>query len=391
MQVILGSDAIQAPLTGIGRYTYELARGLSVNPLITRLRYFSLGRWLDASELDRLATPDPKFSLSLAGQPSLRHLLAGNQLAVQIFQTFTPSFFAWRLRKEATSLFHSPNYFLPPFRGLSIATIHDLSHVCLPQFHPAARVDYLNRALPATFRQADFLITDAESVRQEIMHHFGWPTEQIAAVPLGVAPIFHPRTAADLMPTLQRYHLKADAYTLFVGTIEPRKNLERLLCAYELMPARLRQRWPLVLAGARGWQSGALHDRIGKAAASGWLRYLEFVPQNDLPFLYAGARLFAYPSLYEGFGLPPLEAMASGVPVVTSNVSSLPEVVGGAALTVDPHDVSALSGALARGLEDDGWRALAVGWGLERASLLTWPACVDKTVAIYRQVVNQRG
>jgi alpha-1,3-rhamnosyl/mannosyltransferase len=310
---------------------------------------------------------------------------------VKVYQAVSPPVFQWRLRKETGSLFHSPNYFLPPFQGPSVATIHDLSHVCLPQFHPAARVDHLNRALPATFRQADYLITDAESVRQEIISHFGWPADRIAAVPLGVAPVFHPRNLLDLAPVMQSYGLKAGAYTLFVGTIEPRKNLERLLSAYEALPATVRQRWPLVLAGARGWQSDVIHDRMSRAAASGWLRYLEFVPQKHLPFLYAGARLFAYPSLYEGFGLPPLEAMASGVPVVTSKISSLPEVVGNAALTVDPHDVFAMSAALALGLEDESWRAKAVSMGLERASLLTWDACVKNTVAIYSKVLKQRG
>lgn len=386
MRVILAADAIQIPLTGIGRYAYELAMGLPQHPLVEQLRLFSLGRWLESSDLVRLAEAPPGANRSTADSTSLRRHLAGSRLAVRVYQAVTPPLFGWRLRNEVDSLFHSPNYFLPPFPGRSVATIHDLSHVCLPHFHPAARVDYLDRALPATFRQADFLITDAESVRQEVIRHFDWPADRIAAVPLGVAPIFHPRDSVDLAPVLQAYDLTTGGYTLFVGTIEPRKNLERLLLAYESLPTSVRQRWPLVLAGAHGWQSGSIHERIGKAATSGWLRYLKFVPQGDLPFLYAGARLFAYPSLYEGFGLPPLEAMASGVPVVTSNVSSLPEVVGAAALTVDPQDVSALSAALARGLEDDAWRSSAVPLGLERASELTWAACVANTVAIYKRI-----
>lgn len=386
MRVILAADAVQIPLTGIGRYAYELAMGLPLHPLVEQLRLFSLGRWLESSDLVRLAEAPPGANRSMADSTSLRRHLAGSRLAVRIYQTVTPPLFGWRLRNEVDSLFHSPNYFLPPFPGRSVATIHDLSHVCLPHFHPAARVDYLDRALPATFRQANFLITDAESVRQEVIRHFDWPADRIAAVPLGVAPIFHPRDSVDLAPVLQAYDLTAGGYTLFVGTIEPRKNLERLLLAYESLSTAVRQRWPLVLAGAHGWQSGSIHERMGKAAASGWLRYLKFVPQGDLPFLYAGARLFAYPSLYEGFGLPPLEAMASGVPVVTSNVSSLPEVVGAAALTVDPQDVPALSVALARGLEDDAWRSSAIPLGLERASELTWAACVANTVAIYKRI-----
>lgn len=389
MQIILATDGIQAPLTGIGRYAYELAHRLPEHPLVQQLRFFSFGRWLDASAIERSATSPVGFDQRQGNGVTLRQKLASSPTAVRIYQAISSPVFGWRLRRETDALFHSPNYFLPPFPGRSVATIHDLSHVCLPQFHPAARVDYLNRALPATFRQADFLITDAESVRQEIIRHYGWPADRIAAVPLGVAPIFHPRELLDLQPVMQSYGLTAGAYTLFVGTIEPRKNLERLLFAYEALPGQVRQRWPLILAGARGWQSDGIHDRMRKAVASGWLRYLEFVPQTDLPALYAGARLFVYPSLYEGFGLPPLEAMASGIPVVTSNVSSLPEVVGNAALTVDPQDVSALSAALARGLEDDRWRIIAVALGLQRASSLTWTDCVTNTVNIYDKVLKQ--
>lgn len=387
MNVILAVDAVVAPLTGIGRYAFELAQRLPQHPLIEQLRYFSFGRWLDGADLARLAIAAPQSGAAPASlRPSLRNRLAGNRLAVRAYHALTPTVYGWRLRSEAGAIFHSPNYFLPPFPGRSVASIHDLSHLWSPQFHPAARIDYLKRALPDTLRRADFLITDAESVRREVIRHFSWPADRIAAVPLGVDPVFRPRPAADLWPVLQRYGLQAAGYTLNVGTIEPRKNLERLLRAYEALPTALRQRWPLVLAGARGWRSEAIHDQICKGAAAGWVRYLDFVVQDDLPHLYAGARLFVYPSLYEGFGLPPLEAMASGVPVVTSNVSSLTELVGAAAMMVDPQDVTALSAALARGLEDDDWRSSGVELGLARASAFGWAECINNTVSIYAKL-----
>lgn len=389
MNVILAADAIQPPLTGIGRYAFELAQGLPEHPLIDQMRFFSYGRWQESAALIRNATTNSVQHGPAVRRSGLRSRLSGNRLAVRVYQALTPHLYRWRLRHEEEALFHSPNYFLPPFPGRSVATIHDLSHICLPQFHPAVRVELMNRALPDTLRQADFLITDAESVRQEVIRHFDWPVDRIAAVPLGVSSLFHPRLAQNIDPVLQRYGLLTGGYSLCVGTVEPRKNLTRLLCAYELLPIALRQRWPLVLAGARGWQSGDIHDRIDKGVVVGWVKYLEFVPQEDLPFLYAGARLFAYPSLYEGFGLPPLEAMASGVPVVTSDVSSLPEVVGDAALMVNPLDVGALTAALSRGLEDEIWRVSAVRLGLERAARLTWANCIDNTVTIYGKVLGK--
>ena len=389
MDVILAVDALVAPLTGIGRYAYELVQRLPRQLLIGKLRFFSFGRWVDGAALAQRVTRSPRANEAPAAPgPSLRSRLAGNRLAVRAYHALTPPVYGWRLRGESDAIFHSPNYFLPPFPGRSVATIHDLSHVWFPQFHPAARVDYLKRALPDTLRRADFLITDAESVRQEVIAHFDWPADRIAAVPLGVDPAFMPRCAADLTPVLQRYGLQVGGYALFVGTIEPRKNLERLLAAYAALPAALRQRWPLVLAGARGWRSKAIHDRICQGVAAGWVQYLDFVAQDDLPCLYAGARLFAYPSLYEGFGLPPLEAMASGVPVIASNVSSLPEVVGGAALMVEPLDVQAITAALRRGLEDDDWRAAAKELGITRAAAFGWARCIDKTVSIYAQAIG---
>lgn len=389
MNVILAADAIQPPLTGIGRYAFELAQRLPEHPMIDQMRFFSYGRWQESAALIRNETTNSVPHGPAVQRSGLRSRLSGNRLAVRVYQALTPHLYRWRLRHEEGALFHSPNYFLPPFPGRSVATIHDLSHICLPQFHPAVRVELMNRALPDTLRQADFLITDAESVRQEVIRHFDWPVDRIAAVPLGVSSLFHPRLAQDIDPVLQRYGLLTGGYSLCVGTVEPRKNLTRLLCAYELLPVALRQRWPLVLAGARGWQSGDIHDRIDKGVAVGWVKYLEYVPQEDLPFLYAGARLFAYPSLYEGFGLPPLEAMASGVPVVTSDVSSLPEVVGDAALMVNPLDVGALSAALSRGLEDEVWRESAVRLGLGRAARLTWANCIDNTVMIYGKVLGR--
>jgi alpha-1,3-rhamnosyl/mannosyltransferase len=206
---------------------------------------------------------------------------------------------------------------------------------------------------------------------------------------LGADPAFRPHSAAELAPVLARLglpNLLAQGYSLYVGTIEPRKNIDRLLDAYEALPEALRRHCPLVMAGSPGWRSEHTHARMARAASAGWLHYLRYVPQADLPALYAGARLFAYPSLYEGFGLPVLEAMASGTPVVTSNVSSLPEVVGNVALSIPPEDTDALTTALARALQDEPWRTQARAAGLARAATFSWQACVHRTVQVYQQL-----
>jgi alpha-1,3-rhamnosyl/mannosyltransferase len=210
----------------------------------------------------------------------------------------------------------------------------------------------------------------------------------VTAVPLGVGAEFRPHTAAELRPLMTKLKLDVAGYSLCVATIEPRKNVDRLLSAYEALPPALRRRFPLVLAGAAGWRSAETHARIVRAQSEDWLRYLGFVSQDELPRLYAGARLFVYPSLYEGFGLPVLEAMASGTPVITSNVSSLPEVVGGAARLVEPQDVDSIRAALEDVLQDDDWRGAASAAGLVRAASFTWSECVDRTVSVYKKVMR---
>jgi alpha-1,3-rhamnosyl/mannosyltransferase len=182
---------------------------------------------------------------------------------------------------------------------------------------------------------------------------------------------------------MKKFGILYQEYSLFVGTIEPRKNLLVLLDAYECLPLMVRNQWPLVIAGYQGWRSEHIHARIARGVRTGWIKYLGFVDGNDLPLLFSGARLFVFPSLYEGFGLPVLEAMASGVPVVCSNSSSLPEIAEGVALMGNPQDAQALSGLIHRALTDLTWRTEATLRGLARARDYSWKRCAQSTANVY--------
>lgn len=223
--------------------------------------------------------------------------------------------------------------------------------------------------------------------RREIAAHFALPLERIRAIPLAADAAFRPHAQAELAAPLQALGLQTDAYCLCVSTIEPRKNIDVLLTAYAALPAAVRARYPLVIAGHSGWSSEALHARMRSAEQAGWLRYLGYVPQDGLPALVAGARLFVFPSFYEGFGLPVLEAMASGTPVICASASSLPEVAADAAMLFDPADVSALTLALARGIDDSDWREAARQTGLQRAAQFSWQRCAVATADAYRDVL----
>jgi alpha-1,3-rhamnosyl/mannosyltransferase len=379
MKLILSIDPVRFPLTGIGRYTWELARQLQHHPQLTELRFFC-GRSF-ASDL-------PVAREQAGSTHALKRWVQQNPWASEAYRRLMPRLKARALKGHEDALFHGPNFFLPPFAGKRVATFHDLSPFTWPQCNTPQRIRYLQKELLNTIQCADALITDSEFVRRELADYFSWPLERIHVVPLASGAGFRPHSAAALMPLLKQYDLAPGGYALFVGTIEPRKNIVALLDAYAMLPLDLRQRWPLILAGYQGWCSEAIYRRIHLAQQQGWARYLGYVPAEHLPGLFAGARLFAFPSLYEGFGLPVLEAMASGVPVVCSDSSSLPELVGKAALCSPAEDISALHQNLRRGLEDEDWRAQAISAGMQNADTYSWSRCADETIAVYRRVLG---
>jgi len=379
MKVILAVDGIKRPLTGIGRYTWELANRIPTVPGVDSTLFFSRGRWI--SEVGALLDQSP-------GNLALKRRLVPGRLARTAYRLLSPPLLRYRLRGFPDHLFHGPNFYLPPCSGPAIATIHDLSIFRFPQFHLSTRVDSMRREFPVILDRADFLITDSEFIRQEVIGFFGWPEDKVRAVPLGVPEEFRPRGAEETAAVLAKFGLAYGGYALCVATIEPRKNIEALLLAYEALPQALRNRYPLVLAGDRGWRSESIHRRIERGQRQGWLSYLGYVSEAELPLLFSGARGFVFPSLYEGFGLPVLEAMASGLPALCSNCSSLPEIASGSALLVEPEDVRAMTEGIRVLLEDEEWRSAAAKQALAVAAQYSWEKTARNTVEVYRTVMG---
>jgi len=360
VNVTLLVDALGPRLSGIGRYTWELAARLPQQPGIDQLNYYIHGHFIDdPSALVRGTFPRPRklFPRALARRLARRRL--------------------------GRSLVHGPNFFLPPEVDSGIVTVHDLSVFRYPETHPAERLHAFEREFAGSLDRAWHLITDTETVKRELVADFSVPETGISVVPLGVDERYRPHSQSELREALEQWQLTPGGYSLCVSTLEPRKKIAELLRAWRELPASVVCSMPLVLAGAEGWLNQELHDEIRGGGVAGWLRHLGFVPEDDLPALYAGTALFLYPSTYEGFGLPPIEAMASGVPVLVANRSCLPEVCGDAARYIDPDDTAGFRDAIIEALADEDWRAASLRRGLSQAAKYRWEDCASKTAEIY--------
>ncbi|WP_339058030.1 glycosyltransferase family 1 protein [Candidatus Regiella endosymbiont of Tuberolachnus salignus] len=379
VKILFGTDAIRYPLTGIGRYAYELARRLSTASDVESLFYFSVTGGVNSALPSR-----PKTGQRERTAVGLRRLASNIRLLTKSYHHVTTILQARSLRRFNDYLFHGPNYYLPVHRGPCVTTFHDLSVFSWPQCHPAARVRHMQKEIQVALKRAQLILTDSEFTRREIAAYFSWPLDRILVTPLAVSADYYPRPVTTIAPVLLRFGLNFASYSLFVGTLDPRKNIDLLLDVYEKIPNALRQRIPLIVVGFEGWNSEKTRARLSAGERAGWARYLNFVDEALLPSLYAGARVFLYPSRYEGFGLPVLEAMASGIPVICSNAASLPEVAGSAGALVPPDDVDTLYNVLIQALEDDSWCAKAKTRGLEQASHFSWDKTAAATLNAYK-------
>src|SRR6185312_2485417 len=277
-------------------------------------------------------------------------------------------------------LLWSPNNTGPLSISRQVCTIHDLIPLDHPEWFTPRFVALYKWLMPRLAKRLQHVIAISDFTRQRILEHLPIEPSKISVVPNGVDKVFRPCPPERVAEVRRRLDLDARPYVLCVSSLEPRKNLKRLLAAWARLPSSLQNEYQLVLAGAKGsakvFGDAGLHDTPANACFTG------YVNQGDLPALYSGAALFAYPSLYEGFGLPPLEAMACGTPVLTSNASSIPEVVGDAAISVAPANVDAITEGLRELMTNEDLRKRLAAKGFDRAAQLSWDNTARLTWAV---------
>ncbi len=377
-----------------GRAKGAIHIGVNAHLLSLAENYRSAGiSWYCQNLLRHLPGTDPEIQYTVFLGERRYEGVRGLELRVSRLPTHSPpirilweqAIQPWALRRAGVDLLHGLALIGPLLSGRPLViTIHDLSFLHYPQsFHALKRL-YLKLFTRLSVRRAQRVIAISDSTRQDIIEQYGVPSETVDLIYYGSNPAFRPLPAEKVAQFRSDQGLP-ERFILFVGTLEPRKNVVRLIEAYSRLPASNRP--PLMLIGAKGWLYDSVFARVDELDLSDAVRFVGYVPGNSLPWWYNAADLFVYPSIYEGFGLPPLEAMACGTPVVTSKASSLPEVVGTAGLLVDPTSTESLASAMEQVLSDQGERDRMRSAGLAQARRFSWDDTARRTLDTYRRAL----
>jgi glycosyltransferase involved in cell wall biosynthesis len=367
--VRIGIDARKLHDFGIGTYIRNLLRHLSRLDRQTEFVVFCR-----PEDRDALGSLGENFR---AVAEASANYSVGEQLRIPL-----------ALRREGVTLFHAPHYVLPPLvRCRSVVTIHDCIHLMFPQYLPnRVALHYARTSIRLAARRATRVMTVSESSKRDILKFVDAPPDKIDVIynaydeRFGVEP-----REEDVVRVRERYQLH-DEFVLYAGNVKPHKNLERLIQAFNLVRKRGLDHLKLVLIGDEISKYAALRRAVHQHQLHKYVRFLGYLPEETLAVMYRLAGVFVFPSLYEGFGLPPLEAMASGTPVVTSNLSSLPEVAGDAAVLVDPYDPAAIADGIEQVLTNEELRRDLRRKGLARASQFSWEQSVRRVREIYAEV-----
>lgn len=366
---------------GIGRYTRELVRALvkEKNRINGEFVLFS------AKQPENLPVPDPiptgenvTYHQAPFSQQWLYRLWHRLRIPVPV-----------QLLTGHLDLFYSPDFVLPSIRGdiPTLLTVHDLSFIHFPDAFTTELVRYLNKVVPRSILRANHILADSQATKDDLIDIWHTPSSKISVLYSGVSPDFRPVMDVERLKEIRKkYKIGDQPYFISVGTLQPRKNYRMLIKAFK--PVAEMYPHQLLIAGGKGWMYDKMLREVSEQKLEGRVRFLGFVDDSDLPALYSDATLFLFPSLYEGFGLPLLEAMACGVPVISSNSSSLPEVAGQAAVQVPPNNRRLWTAAMIELLNDGSRRSELVRAGFQQAGRFSWSKSSRCLLSIFDQLLN---
>lgn len=385
MKILVDARVMKGTITGIGRYSLNLYKAL-LNLNKCEKIFFYNGIGVD-EHFPYSETSIEKAKTSNSKLDCIKFLIDKNLPLLTLAKKKIYLAKAERLLQNSIakcnpSIYHSPNFFtllnkcpVPEF-----ITVHDISCFRYPDTHPESRVKFFEENLPKSLEKSAHILTVSDFSKQELMDYFGVKSDKISVTYNGVSDAFRPIDKNQISAFIKKYSLEYKKYFLYTGTIEPRKNLNLLIDIYTkyFQNSKLKS-YKLVIAGGLGWKYSHFEQKLAQSPAKSNIVLTGYIPGHDLPKLMSGAFCFLYPSFYEGFGIPPIEAMASGVPVITSNKTSLPEVVGNAGITLHPEDIEGWFNSMSQLIEDQKLYHTYVELGLARKQSFTWEQCAQKT------------
>lgn len=388
MKIGFNSTALLSPKSGIGQYVKQLSRHLLEEGSVDMNFYCGL-TWSSKPSPGQVTSEFFKqFELVNKTFSEVEWINKPLKTLKGQLRQFA---FSRGANKLNVDLYHEPNFISYRYEKPTIITVHDMSPFRLPEFHKENLVRLFNKKLPQSIKNAAAILVDSQFIRDEVIHYFPEASSKIFTINLAAGSEFSLKDFPTCNDYLTRNNLKYKNYILVVGTLEPRKNLISVVRAYAKFSESFRNNYPLVIAGMKGWLHSNFESEAKALILKGQIRLIGYVDDDKLPILYSGANVMVYPSIYEGFGLPPLEAMACGTPVITSNVASLPEVVGEGGVMVDPYDVELLKNAISCVVEDKTYALILAQKGLIQAQSFSWQKAAKQTIVVYSETLNKKA
>lgn len=331
---------------------------------------------------------DEKLSCQLIGDSSNTTVVRTPLPTIPTYQRILKGIPYWtkRVLQDKLDLFHTAYYPVPHLNIPIVLTVHDVRFIHMPETYRRGRYLFLKVVVPLSFSRACRIITVSKDTKNDLYYYFKVPDEKIDIVYNPIATRFKQITNDTILSATRVKYCLPTKYILYIGNLEPRKNLNRLIQAYEILPKEYN--YKLVIVGSPEWRYSGLFDRVRRKNLENDILFTGHVEDNEIPFLYNLASIFAFPSLHEGFGIPIIESMACGVPVVTSNISALPEIAGDAAILVNPYDIESIADGIIKVLRDDSLRKKLISKGLNRVKQFNAKDVAVKIFETYKKTLN---